>query len=318
MILEHRFQINGILLIDKPEWLTSAAVVARIKKRFNLEKVGHAGTLDPLATGLLPICINEGTKLAGYLSSHCKRYRTTLKLGEATDSYDRTGNVTQTKPVTCSEKELEEAVESFMGQSEQIPPMFCARKVEGRPLYELARKGMEIERNPSLVTIFQIEIHEISFPFVTLTVSASKGFYVRSLCHDIGQKLGCGAHMTHLTRIAHGPFHLRDAIALEKLLSDGESELVSRTIPMESPQIDIPILHISDEMLDHVLHGRPIPLKIAREAHEPLSEGAPSYWRAISSKGRMVALLHLLVPPEEWEKTPVAESVWKVERGIVS
>ncbi len=208
---------SGILLINKEKDWTSFDVVARLRRILGVKKIGHTGTLDPMAEGLLPICIGKATKLVGLMSDHDKVYRAQMKLGIATDTEDITGNVISESDFEPKEEEIREAIASFVGEGLQIPPMYSALKQNGRKLYELAREGQVVERPPRAVTIYSIEVESVAFPYVTMTVSVSRGTYIRSLCRDIGEKLGCGACLTKLNRLSVGDFLLKNAKTLQKV-----------------------------------------------------------------------------------------------------
>ena len=210
--------IDGLLVVDKPEGITSLDVVREIKHRFEVKKAGHIGTLDPFATGVLPVVINEGTKLVPFLEEGSKEYEATLRLGEETNTDDWTGKVILSKPWEGVQPEKVEALlHTFLGKIRQIPPMFSAVKIQGQPLYRLARKGMEVERKEREVEIYNIEMEEVALPLVHFKVSCSKGTYIRTLGRDIGKMIGCGAHLLRLRRIRSGPFTLEQAISWEKL-----------------------------------------------------------------------------------------------------
>ena len=210
--------IDGLLVVDKPEGITSLDVVRRIKHRFRLEKAGHIGTLDPFATGVLPIVINEGTKVVPFLEEGPKEYEVTLKLGEETTTDDCTGQVVLKKEWKDVQPEKVEALfHTFLGKIHQIPPMFSAVKMQGTPLYRLARKGIEVERKQREVEIYKIQMEEIELPLVRFRVSCSKGTYIRALGKDIGRKAGCGAHLLRLRRTRSGPFTLGQALSWEKM-----------------------------------------------------------------------------------------------------
>jgi tRNA pseudouridine55 synthase len=210
--------IDGLLISDKPEGMTSLDVVRRIKHRFGLKKVGHIGTLDPFATGVLPIVINEGTKLVPFLEQGPKEYEVTLKLGEETTTDDCTGQVVVRQDWKGVQAEkVETLLHTFWGTIHQIPPMFSAVKMQGVPLYRLARKGIEVERKQREVEIYKIQMEEMELPLVRFRVSCSKGTYMRTLGRDLGRKLGCGAHLLRLRRIRSGPFTLDQAISWEKM-----------------------------------------------------------------------------------------------------
>lgn len=211
-------QIDGVLLVDKAPGMTSHDIVAITRKRLNTKKVGHCGTLDPMATGLLLVVIGKATKIQDLLMSEDKEYEGTLTLGVTTSTQDKDGEIVETKPVPAfSQKELAAAFQSFTGDFYQLPPMVSAIKKDGVPLYKLARQGKEIEREPRLVHVFYHEITRIALPEVDFKVLCSKGFYVRTYAHDIGQKLGCGAHLSALRRTRSGKFDLTRAISVEQL-----------------------------------------------------------------------------------------------------
>ncbi len=210
--------IDGLLVVDKPEGITSLDVVREIKHRFGVKKAGHIGTLDPFATGVLPIVINEGTKLVPFLREGPKEYEVTLRLGEETNTDDWTGKVVMSKPWEGVQPEKVEAlIHTFLGKIRQTPPMFSAIKMQGKPLYRLARKGIEVERKEREVEIYNIQMEKIELPLVHFKVSCSKGTYIRTLGRDIGRKIGCGAHLLRLRRIRSGPFTLGQAITWERL-----------------------------------------------------------------------------------------------------
>jgi tRNA pseudouridine55 synthase len=213
--------MNGIIIIDKPLGRTSHDMVYVMRKMTGIKKVGHTGTLDPEATGVLPVCIGSATKVADMLTLSDKCYRAELVLGMTTDTQDADGEVLTECEVTCSEDEIRQAIMSFVGEIEQIPPMYSALKYNGQKLYELARKGIEIERKPRTVHINTLRVNDINLSdkqkTVTITVDCSKGTYIRSLCDDIGKKLGCGACMMKLTRTRVGEFMLDDTLTLNQI-----------------------------------------------------------------------------------------------------
>lgn len=209
--------INGIVIINKEKGYTSHDVCAKVRGILRQKKVGHTGTLDPDATGVLPVCLGNATKLCDVLTDKTKEYVATLLLGTVTDTLDIGGVVLSQNPVLVSEKEVREAVLSFLGKSIQIPPMYSALKQNGKKLYELARAGIEVERQPRPIEIFEIEILNINIPRVEIRILCSKGTYIRSLCDDIGKKLGCGACMENLQRTRVGNFYLKDACLLQEL-----------------------------------------------------------------------------------------------------
>lgn len=209
--------MNGVIIIDKPVGITSFDVVRRMRKLANIKKIGHTGTLDPLASGVLPVCIGKATKLSNYLMSEKKKYRAELKLGITTDTYDREGKVINECDNSLNEEDVIKAIKSFIGDITQIPPMYSALKVNGKKLYELAREGIEIDRKGREISISSIDIISISLPYVTFDVECSKGTYIRSLCYDIGEKLNVGGTMWNLRRLGSGHFKIDDSISLDKI-----------------------------------------------------------------------------------------------------
>lgn len=215
---------EGILLVDKPSGMTSHDVVGAIRKRFHIKKVGHAGTLDPMATGLLIILLGRFTKAQEKFLNYDKSYEACLKLGVSTDSGDADGKITEEKETGLSSgdaKRVEEAVLSFSGEISQVPPMYSAKKIKGKKLYELARKGVTVKREPRKVVIKEIKVTDISFPNVTFYTTCSKGTYIRQLGIDIAGKIGCGGHLTSLRRTAIGPFDVNKAVAFNELVTEG-------------------------------------------------------------------------------------------------
>ena len=224
--------LDGAILIDKPAGPTSHDVVDAIRRQFRLKKVGHCGTLDPNATGLLIIVLGRGTKLSEKLMGDDKVYEGTIKFGEATDSYDADGELTGSLPVPpMTLDELNEAAASFIGDQMQIPPMVSAIKKSGVPLYKLARKGIEVEREPRLIHIYNFRFTDYREPIGTFKLASTKGTYVRSVAHDLGQKLGCGAHLATLRRSVSGKFDVADAKPLDEVLRLSLPELEKRVIP---------------------------------------------------------------------------------------
>jgi tRNA pseudouridine55 synthase len=223
--------LDGALLVDKPAGPTSHDVVDAVRRRFELSKVGHAGTLDPNATGLLVLLLGRGTKLSDKLMAQDKIYAGTAKFGVVTDSYDADGKILAEHPVPPLDvARLNEATTTFVGDVMQTPPMVSAVKVEGVPLYKLARKGVEVERKPRLVHVYSFQFSDYREPLGAFRVSCTKGTYVRALVHELGAKLGCGAHLAELRRHASGKLNVSDAIRLEELLALPRSELPKRVI----------------------------------------------------------------------------------------
>jgi tRNA pseudouridine55 synthase len=224
--------LDGAILVDKPAGPTSHDVVDAIRRRFQIKKVGHCGTLDPNATGLLIIVLGRGTKLSERLMGDDKVYEGTIKFGESTDSYDSDGDLTGSLPVMpMTLDELNTEAAAYIGDQMQVPPMVSAIKKGGVPLYKLARQGIEVEREPRLIHIYNFRFTDYTEPLGKFRVACTKGTYIRSLAHDLGQKLGCGAHLTTLRRSASGKFDVADALPLDAILKLTSSELEKRVLP---------------------------------------------------------------------------------------
>ncbi|EHU1489736.1 tRNA pseudouridine(55) synthase TruB [Acinetobacter baumannii] len=231
-----RRHISGVFLLNKPLGLSSNAALQKVRWLYRAQKAGHTGALDPLATGLLPICLGEATKFSHYLLDSTKRYQTTVRLGQTTTTGDVEGDILQERPIPVLSKELiEQTLEKFRGDIQQVPPMYSALKKEGKPLYELARKGIEIEREARLVTIYALELIEFTENSITLDVTCSKGTYIRVLGEDIGEALGCGGHLTMLHRIQTGHFELIPSYTIEYLESLTEEQREALLLPVYAP-----------------------------------------------------------------------------------
>ena len=223
---------DGVLLIDKPAGPTSHDVVNTIRRTFRIDKVGHGGTLDPAATGLLVILLGRGTKLSDHIMGADKVYDGEIRLGTVTDSQDMDGETIAENPFSeITREQVEEAMGKMCGDIFQTPPMVSAVKIDGVPLYKLARKGQEVERKARLVHIYRFQMSEWNPPLVAVNVACTKGTYIRTLAHDLGQSLGCGACLQSLRRVASGNFNVADAIGFEAALSGSKEELASRVIP---------------------------------------------------------------------------------------
>lgn len=223
--------MDGILLVDKPAGMTSHDVVDLIRRRFNIKKAGHAGTLDPAATGLLVVLIGKATKLSSKLTSGDKEYEAVVTLGKKTDSGDAEGKMLSENDCRgITDEKIKDAFRSFEGETEQIPPMFSAVRHKGKRLYELARKGKEVPREPRKIRIEKLVINNIALPVVHFIVRCSKGTYIRKLCDDLGDMLGCGAHLSGLRRVGSGEFSLSDSIDMAVLKAISRAELEGRLI----------------------------------------------------------------------------------------
>lgn len=235
--------MHVIINLNKPPGITSRQAVTKVQRLLGAKKAGHAGTLDPQATGVLLVCLNEATKVTRFLMDMEKQYKAKIKLGERTDTYDAEGKVIERKDISfLSEADLFDAVQSFKGLIKQKPPMYSAVKIDGKTLYKFARKGIEIDRSDRSVHIYDIEITSIDMPFFDVTISCSKGTYIRSLCDDIGTKLGTGAHMARLERTAVGEFHINNSFSFEDIAAKEEMFY----------SIDQALLKLPEIMLDDV------------------------------------------------------------------
>ena len=254
--------VNGILLLDKPLGVTSNAALQQVKRLYRAAKAGHTGNLDPLATGLLPICFGEATKISSFLLDSDKRYVGTIKLGVITRTADAEGEVLETRPVgDYSEAQIREVLDRFTGEIEQVPPMHSAVKVNGTPLYKLAHKGLEIERKPRTVTIYSIALLRHEGDELEIEIHCSKGTYVRTLAEEIGEALGCGGHLSALRRTASGPFTLDEAVTMEQIeaaAEEGNAALDALLLPIERALDDWPAVNLTDNSAYYVQQGQPV------------------------------------------------------------
>ena len=254
--------VHGILLLDKPKGISSNAALQQVKNLFNAQKAGHTGSLDPLATGVLPICLGEATKITSYLLDSDKKYQGVAKLGVRTNTADAEGDVLQTRPVPIlSDDTIEMAIDSFRGDISQVPPMHSALKLNGKPLYELARQGIEVERKPRNVKIFEFKKLGFENDELEIFVHCSKGTYIRTLAEDLGEILECGAHLSSLRRVAAGPFNIKQTITLDRLTELAElgvSELDKQLLPMHDALVDWPEISLTANSAYYVRQGQPV------------------------------------------------------------
>lgn len=226
-------ELEGVLLVDKPTEHTSHDVVARLRGKFHMKRIGHAGTLDPMATGLLVILVGKATRVSQYLTSVEKEYTGTIELGKVTNTQDAEGEMLETRPVPeLSEAQIRQTLQGFLGDQYQTPPMFSAVKIDGVPLYKKARAGEEVEREPRFIRIMRFDLLRWASPHIDFLVSCTKGTYIRTLAHDVGQKLECGAHLKSLRRTASGELRVEQALPLQQLLDMPMPELEQRLIPV--------------------------------------------------------------------------------------
>lgn len=255
--------VHGILLLDKPAGMTSNQALQRVKRLFNANKAGHTGSLDPIATGLLPVCLGEATKISGYLLDADKGYFVTIKLGQKTSTGDIEGEVILDRPVPPVGKfELRQVLDRFTGAIEQIPPMYSAISIDGQRLYKLAHQGLEVERQPRPVTIYHIELLRQAHDELDLHVTCSKGTYIRTLAEDIGEVLGCGGHVVVLRRTLVSGHTLAETITLEQLAQileqDGFAGIDTHLLPMDSALSQWPGVSLTDEMAFFVKRGQAV------------------------------------------------------------
>jgi len=252
--------IHGIVLLDKRQGISSNKALQEVKRLYNANKAGHTGSLDPLATGLLPVCLGEATKVSAFMLDDDKRYQTVIQLGVMTDTGDVDGVVIEEKAVPdITQQQLEKCLHSFVGEIEQVPPMYSALKHNGKKLYELAREGITVERKARKITIYGIENLGFSNNLLSLDVKCSKGTYIRTLAEDIGSYLGCGATVKELRRTAAGQFDLKDALTIEQLQAlQHDTDLQSQLIAVDTPIQAIPAINISRSDKELVLQGQQI------------------------------------------------------------
>lgn len=252
---------NGILNINKPEGWTSQDVVAKIRGRLHIRRVGHTGTLDPMATGVLPVCFGKATRIIEYYDDDFKTYEAEMKLGMVTDTLDITGTVLETKPVDVSEEDVIQTIDSFRGWITQIPPKYSALKVNGKPLYKYAREGVEVEIKSRKIYVEDIQPVEVNLGEnrILFRVTCSKGTYIRTICDDIGKKLGCGGTMTALQRTQSGCFRVEDARTLPEILEMTDEELERCVIPMDETLVHLGRIELkSMESVPFYYNGREI------------------------------------------------------------
>ncbi|ABU78772.1 tRNA pseudouridine(55) synthase TruB [Cronobacter sakazakii] len=260
--------VHGVLLLDKPQGLSSNDALQKVKRIYNANRAGHTGALDPLATGMLPICLGEATKFSQYLLDSDKRYRVIARLGQRTDTSDADGTVVEERPVTFSEQQLQDALESFRGDTLQVPTMFSALKYQGKPLYEYARQGIEVPREARPITVYELLFIRHEGDELELEVHCSKGTYIRTIIDDLGEKLGCGAHVIYLRRLTVSKYPVERMVTLEQLnalLEEAQtrdiapSELLDPLLmPMDSPAADYPVVNLPLTSSVYFKNGNPV------------------------------------------------------------
>ncbi len=316
--------MDGIFNIDKAIGMTSHDVVARVRRLTRQKRVGHAGTLDPAASGVLPICLGQATRVAEYLSESGKRYRAIVVFGAVTATYDAEGEVVRSAPVHLTREDIAAALPTFLGRQMQLPPLYSAIKSAGQPLYKLARAGIEAPRQARPVEIFQLVLLDWQPPALTLEVECSKGTYIRSLAYDLGERLGCGAYLGGLVRLRSGPFTLEESLTLEELaqaLEDGswpdylyapDEALLDRMAVIVGPATEKLVLQGQNL---HYPAPDSLPTLLATSEEVSDAEGAPEHeseaplLRAYSIDGRFLAILRWQAAAHAWHPHKVLTSV---------
>ena len=278
--------MDGVLVIDKPWGPTSFDVVRQVRSLLKLKKVGHTGTLDPMATGVLPLCLGEATKVAGFITEGDKAYDATVRLGAETDTQDAEGQVTARSPVPpLTPALLESALARFRGSFDQMPPMYSAVKVGGKRLYDLARAGEEVERAARHITVYELVLRDFSADRLQLSVRCSKGFFVRTLAFDLGRALGCGAHLEALRRTHSGPFTLAQALPLADLPALArEGALAPRLVTMSDALVELPEVRVGAAEAQRVSHGVPV----------EVPAGLPGRVRVMGPDGALLAVAEVV------------------------
>jgi len=277
-------ELTGILNIDKPQGLTSHDVVARVRRISGQRRVGHAGTLDPIATGVLLLCLGQATRVSEYLMASSKIYRACIRLGVTTDTYDSEGQIIdQTDCQHITRQQVERVLQDMAGPLDQVPPMYSAIKHKGTPLYRLARRGKTVERKARRIVIHAAELLEWHVPDIEVRIHCSKGTYIRSLAHDLGQRLGCGAHLTGLTRLASGCFQLSEACTLEQVEQAAQhGELPALLLPLDAALQAFPAITVKHDLAERIQFGQRVELCTPPQGR---------LLRAYAPDGRLLALL---------------------------
>jgi len=288
--------MSGVLVVDKPVGMTSHEVVQIIRRGTNIRRAGHTGTLDPRASGVLVILIGPAVRLSEYVSASDKRYQAVIRLGANTDTYDSDGQVTRTNPIDVTEEQFETELKKFIGEIEQTPPPYSAIKMQGRPAYEMAREGKEVEMQPRIINVYSLDVLEWAPPEVTVDVHCSSGTYVRSLAYELGEKLGCGAMLAGLRRTKSGRFTLKDAVPLRKLIESFDSNSWYKfVIPAAEALAEWSALTLNNEQVEAIRHGHRIP-----------GEGKTGEMvRGITEQGELVALLEFDETTKEFQPRKV-------------
>jgi tRNA pseudouridine55 synthase len=289
--------VSGVLVVDKPVGLTSHDVVQIIRRGTGIRRAGHTGTLDPRASGVLVVLVGPAVRLSEFVSASDKRYQATIRLGSRSDTYDSEGIITDSEmPVEVTEEQFNEMIMGYVGEIEQVPPPYSAVKVQGKKAYERARKGEEVELEPRMINVYNLEVLEWAPPEVVIDVYCSSGTYVRSLANDIGEELEVGAHLVGLRRTKSGRFTLRDAVSLRRLREAFEAgSWAQYLIPASEALGDWPMIELDADEVEKVRHGHRLPA-------EPDATG---WARAVTMQGDLVALIEVVPEDQEWQPRKV-------------
>ena len=293
---------DGILVLDKPAGISSMDVVRRIKRASGMRRVGHGGTLDPMATGVIPICLGRATRMMEYMFDSSKEYLGEVRLGISTDSYDAEGEIiSRSDPSGVEREDIEDVLNRFLGQIEQVPPMFSALKRKGKRLYELARQGIEVEREPRSMTVHSIRLEDWNPPVATVHIECSRGFYMRSLAHDIGVQLGCGANLKSLTRLRTGRFRIADAVSIETAQrSFEEGSWPELLVGLDSVLGDLRAIIVGEREQTNIQNGRPVPL-----SEYDIAPRSDEQFRAYSLDGEFIAIMRFDASDRCWRPNKV-------------
>ena len=311
--------MDGVIVINKPEGLSSSDACLKVKRILGFRKVGHLGTLDPMATGVLPLCINEGTKLVQFLVKSEKEYIGILRLGIETDTQDSQGKILKTTiDIPGQTESIAEAFEAFKGETYQVPPMFSALKHNGVSLYKIARKGGSVPREKRKVVIREIEILKMDVPHVTFRVVCSHGTYIRTLCHDIGRKLSCGAHMTSLQRVRNGVFHIQKSVALEDFEAGSGGALIEKHLISPKDALNgMPEVVVSDAVEQKIRSGVKINGDDISNLNLPgVNRGQEI--KVLSGRGRLIGVVKVCLQGSSEASGDSNRQAWKTLRVFLN
>ena len=310
------FTLNSVVNLFKPIGPTSFDMVWSVRKALGVKKAGHIGTLDPMAEGVLPICLNRSTRIIQFLSPLQKTYRATLELGSSTDTQDATGQkISFGDSSLVTDSKVKQALQAFVGQQDQIPPMYSAKKKNGIPLYKLARNGINIPREPVKITVYSIDFIKKEGAQVFFEVRCSAGTYIRTLSHDIGEKLGCCAHMVSLTRTQVGLFDLERTLTLEELKAANEDgSLCEKLFPLEEALNFLPAIRVKEEYLESISHGVALSKCSLDGLPDQLKMG--HYFRVLGNNDKILAVVEAVVNQDSYTSLAPEDIVFKAKRVL--